>query len=108
MAATKREVLTHWGKAGIASLVALLGGLGTGWLWATKFRSYILIGSVAPWVQLASGAFFLWCVLGLLGWKIQTWHGDSPAEQLNVRLLWALNVIGMYALFTSSSALIWG
>jgi hypothetical protein len=66
----------------------------------------VAAATYGPWVQLLSGAFFLWAVLALLGWKIQTWEGQTPAEKLNRWAFRVLNCVGMFFLFVSSSALI--
>ena len=90
--------------AGAVSFVLLLTGIGFGRACARCSAGSVL--SYGPWVQLLSGALFLWAVLALLGWEIQTWKGQTPAEELNKWAFRVLNCIGMFLLFASSAALI--
>lgn len=100
--------MQHWPRASYhqmsISVLILRVGLGLGTLWATRWPGTVL--RYAPWVQLCSGAVFLWAVLGLVGWEVQTLGGTSATERANAWTFRLLNCVGMGALFTSSSALI--
>lgn len=43
-------------------------------------------------------------VLGRLGWKIQTWSGETPAEKLNLKLFRMMYYVGIF--FTALSLMI--
>ena len=104
MAQRVSKVIRSLVIAGAVSVALLMAGVGFGKAWANCCVASVL--RYGPWVQLLSGAFFLWAVLALLGWEIQTFGGTTPAERINKWVFRVLNCIGMFLLFASSSALI--
>lgn len=105
MAVTKGRVLFMWSKQGVIVLLTTALGFVVGWLWATYFNRLVPVETFAPWGQAFSGMFFLWTALGIFG-EILTYNGDSPAEQLNMRILQALACLGMFVLFACSFAML--
>lgn len=91
-------------RASVLTMITLVLGIIVGWIWGTQ-GSEAAIG-FANWVQILSGAFFLWAVLMVLGWEIQTWGGLSQAEKWERRLLEWSNSLGMFLLFSSSFAIL--
>jgi len=104
MAESIKKIFYNTLKAGGVTVLLFLLGIVIGYFW-TKYSHKSVI-KYAPWIQLSSGAFILWSVLGKLGWEIQTWKGESPAEKWNKWIFRVLNCIGMFFLFISSSALL--
>lgn len=99
-----RKVFRSLFDAGILTLAVLACGFVAGWLWAIRCPNSVR--TAARWLQIFSGAFFLWSVLGLLGFEIQTYRGETGPEKLNKRVFQVLNCVGMFLLFGSSFALI--
>lgn len=92
-------------KTGLLSCAILVLGSFLGFVWAHYLpRS---IRTWAPKVQIISGVFILWALLAVLGWKIQTWGGNSNVEKTELWTFRILNCFGMLLLFTSSTALVW-
>ena len=65
MAAPVRKVFRSLSWAGLVTVATGGAGIGLGRVWADGTPD--LVRRVAPWVQLGSGAMFLWAVLALLG-----------------------------------------
>ncbi len=90
--------------AGMVTVAVLLVSFLAARLWVRS--SPVSVARSAPWLQVFSGAFFLWSVLGLLGWEIQTIDGNTPPEKINRWVFRVLNGTGMLLLFTSSIGLL--
>ena len=99
-----KKVLHNYCIAGIVASVVVALGILAGYFWAGYCPNSV--NTFARWIQLGSGALFLWGVLGLLGWEIRTWGGKSPQEKLDVWIYRILHCLGMFLLFASSAALI--
>ncbi|MGH7814214.1 MAG: hypothetical protein ACREQI_09455 [Candidatus Binataceae bacterium] len=56
---------------------------------------------VAVALQLAAAAIVLWATLGLVGWKIQTWNGETLPEKVNQALFKCLYVLGTFLIIVS-------
>ena len=48
---------------------------------------------------MVSGALILWALIGVLGWPIQTYGGDTLPETINNFWFIFLNVVGSLFLF---------
>ena len=99
-----KKVLHSYCVAGIVAFAVVALGIVTGWFWAAYCPDSV--DTFAHWIQLGSGAFFLWGVLGLLGWEIRTWGGKSPQEKLDTWIYRILHCLGMFFLFASTAAMI--
>ena len=98
------KVMRSYRDAGLHSLAVFALGMLIGWLWSVSCPTSV--PEFAPWLQVASAFFFLWSVLGVLGWRIQTYGGQSRAERWNFRAFRLLNCLGMFLLWVSSCALL--
>jgi len=104
MAARLRDVWGSYRKAALLTAAIFVVAITVAFAWA-KWKPHSVF-AFAPWIQLTSGAFFLSAVLGVLGSKIATWRGQSPAEKFDIRAFYVLNCVGMFLVFTSSAALL--
>lgn len=66
-----------------------------------------VLNAFYPWTQtsiklLEYTGYICWSsTLGMLGWEIQTWDGDSPAERLNQQLAKVFSMLGIFVFVMS-------
>ena len=85
----------------VKALVYVAACLALGWLSATLARSRwpTLADSLTHAVVFLLGSgLLLVAAIGRLGWGIQTWGGDSPAERLDQRVFLVLSLLGTFLL----------
>lgn len=86
-------------KVRVSYIKMLLYGLGTTLI---AILSAHLFNAFYPWTQmtikiLEYTGYMCWSsTLGMLGWEIQTWSGNSRAERLNQKLAKIFSMIGIF------------
>ena len=56
---------------------------------------------VVFWLGIIGTGIILWATLGYLGWKIQSWKGETLPEQINRMWFMVLYIVGTLLLFIS-------
>ena len=73
----------------------------------TKFPK-LLTDGILTIFAIISSAFLLIAAIGGIGlWLIQTWQGDTPAENLNLTIFKTLSYVGGFLLFTYLISTAW-
>jgi hypothetical protein len=83
-----------WVLGGVISVVALAG------ISAKMLKSRLRSGSqrLEWWMELSGTVLLAFAGIARLGWSIQSWGGDSPAEQLNTAIFYSASGLGLWLL----------
>lgn len=73
----------------------------------TKFPKLFTERNLSVCVIVSSILLLIAAIAGIGLWEIQTWHGDTPAENLNQTIFKLLSYIGGFLLFTYLISTAW-
>ena len=93
-----RILICHYLKA----LAGLTGSVVAAWIVVTAMRrrgTKVLSAKLKLLIMGSATALFFLAGVGGVGWAIQTWAGDSPAESLNGILMFWFSVVATWMIF---------
>jgi len=64
----------------------------------SQFYPNILKPKIRLWIFFFGAGLLLVAAIGRLGWEIQTWATESPAEKLDQAIFWISSVTGTFLL----------